>query len=439
MNAHATLHAIETGAPVLPPAPVSVEETGLGFSFLAELLAKTLYMHGQLRLPELVAQIRLLPGVLTPLLAFLRAEKLLEVTRRGETEAGNVFSLTELGRARAEDFRRRSQYVGAAPVTLAAYTRQVEQQAIGEMGVTQERLRRAFDGIVVKQALLDQFGSAINSGRAIFIYGPAGSGKTYLAERLVGLLHGHIAVPHALTVDGEVIQIFDPLVHQAVHDEPRPALLSELPGLDRGRSGDPRWVLCKRPVVMSGAELTLSTVDLEFDPRTRFYQAPQQVKANNGIFILDDLGRQLVSPQELMNRWIVPLDRRVDFLTLHTGQKFRVPFDVIVVFSSNLKPGELADEAFLRRLGYKIYVGPLEQPEYRLILEQTCRHLRVPFCENGLRYLYERHEKDDRPLLACLPRDIVGQVKDYARFHGHPPQLSPELLDWAWNNYFARE
>lgn len=434
MNSINALQTADETASTLPEAPRNPAETGLEFSLLVELTAKALFVHGQLRLADLVNQLKLLPNVLNPVLGFMRAESLCEVTRRGEMEGATNYCLTELGRTRAEDFRRRSQYHGAAPVNLQDYIKQIEIQSVAGMGVRHGQLKQAFADVVVKETLLDQFGSAMNSGRAIFVYGPAGSGKTYIAERLVRLLSGAVAVPHAITVNGEIIQVFDPLVHEPVQSAHAPTS-----GLDRGAGIDARWVLCRRPVAMTGAELTLSMVDLEFDEQTRFYHAPQQVKANNGLFIIDDLGRQLVSAQELMNRWIVPLDRRIDYLTLHTGQKFMVPFDVIVVFSSNLRPSQLADEAFLRRLGYKIYVGPLDEADYRAIFKQVCEQLQVPYSEDGLKYLCQRHQDESRPLLACLPRDILGQVCDYARFHGMSPQMSPELLGWAWGNYFARE
>lgn len=434
MNASNVVRAFDhSPAAVLPRAPRLPEETGLSFSFLVELTAKTLYVKGQLGLNPLVQALKLMPSVINPVLDFMRSESMCEVTRQGGRDGASDYKLTDLGRARAQDFMSRSQYTGAAPVDIADYTRQVHSQSVVNMGVTRERLQQTFSGLIVRETLLDQFGAAMNSSRAIFIYGPAGSGKTYLAERLVGLLSGDVALPHALSVQGEVIQVFDPLVHEPV------ATPGTASGLDRGRYGDPRWVQCQRPIVMTGAELTLSMVDLEFDRRTRFYQAPQQVKANNGLFILDDLGRQLVSAQELMNRWIVPLDRRIDYLTLHTGQKFMVPFDVIVVFSSNLKPSELADEAFIRRLGYKIYVGALDADSYRAVLQQVCQKLGVAWTDDGLRYLLQRHKAESRPLLACLPRDILSQVNDHAIFHGIAPQMSPELLDWAWENYFARE
>jgi hypothetical protein len=201
-----------------------------------------------------------------------------------------------------------------------------------------------------------------------------------------------------------------------------------------------RWVVCHRPVVRTGGELTLSMLDLDFDASARFYQAPPQVKANNGLLIIDDLGRQLAPAMAVMNRWIVPLDRRVDYLALHTGKKFMIPFDVIVVFSSNMPPSQLADEAFLRRLGYKIFVGQLEEDAYRRIAAQVCEELSVPYSEPGISYLLrEHHYKENRPLYACIPRDIIGQLRDIARYEGVVPELNPELLDWAWANYFARD
>lgn len=429
-----TLRLVEPPNAIVPAAPRTPEETGLSFSFLVELAAKTLFVRGQQRLAELVAAIRLRPGVLMPVLEFLRAQNLCEATRHGDTDGAASYKLTELGLTRATDFMRRCQYAGVAPVGLPAYIKQIETQSVTGMGLARDRLQKSFSDVVVNRSLLDKFGVAMNSDRAIFVYGPPGSGKTFIAERLVRLLSGAVAVPHALEVNGEVIQIFDPLVHEPIADDG--AGVSEL---DRGESADFRWVLCRRPVVMSGAELTLSMVDLEFDQSTRYYHAPQQLKANNGLFILDDLGRQLVSPQELMDRWIVPLDRRIDYLSLHTGQKFMVPFDVIVVFSSNMRPAELADEAFLRRLGHKIFVGPLGEEDYRAILQRECERQGLPYSAAGFDYLRQRHEAESRPMLACQPRDLLGQVCDHAGFHGVSACMSPESLGRAWDSYFARE
>lgn len=422
----------------LPLQPRTIQETGLGFQFLVELLTKALFLRGQMRLVDLVGYSKLSLTVLEPLLAFMRTERLCEVSRSSEAETAIAYTLTELGRLRAEDYLRKSQYVGPAPVSLHAYIEQVRQQSIANMQVTREQLSKVFSGLVVKEGILRQFGAAMNSGRAIFVYGPAGSGKTFIAEHLAGLLSGDVAIPHAIVVDNEVIQIFDPLTHASL----QPVSENGSGGLelDRRISSDARWVLCHRPVIKTGGELTLAMLDLDFDESARFYQAPPQVKANNGLLIIDDLGRQLAPAIDIMNRWIVPLDRHVDYLALHTGKKFMLPFDVIVVFSTNLPPSKLADDAFLRRLGYKIFVGPISEDEYRDITKQVCDELHIPFSENGISYLlHEHHYKSGKPLFACIPRDILEQLRDIARYEGKPVEMSRELLDWAWNNYFTHD
>lgn len=425
---------------LIPLQPRTIDETGLGFQFLIELLTKALFLRGQMRLMDLVAYSKLSVTVLEPLLAFMRTERMCEAVRSSEAETAIAYNLTELGRLRAEDYLRKNQYVGPAPVSLAAYVKQVHQQSVANMLVTREQLSKVFSGLVVKEGILKQFGAAMNSGRAIFVYGPPGSGKTFIAEHLAGLLSGDVAIPHAIVVDNEVIQVFDPLAHE-------PSVPSDAAGngngglgLDRRMLSDARWVTCHRPVIKTGGELTLAMLDLDFDESARFYQAPPQVKANNGLLIIDDLGRQLAPAIDIMNRWIVPLDRHVDYLALHTGKKFMLPFDVIVVFSTNLPPSKLADEAFLRRLGYKIYVGPLSEDEYRLIARQVCEELQIPFSEEGFNYLlHEHHYKSGKPLSACIPRDILEQLRDIARYEGKSAEMSRELLDWAWNNYFTHD
>ncbi len=423
----------QTTGPV-PGQPRTVGDTGLNFLFLVELLTKVLFLRGQLRLIDLADHLKLSIGVLEPLLTFLRTERLCEVSRSSGTDTSTSYNLTDLGRLRAEDFLQKSQYAGPAPVSLETYVQQIQRQSVSNMQVTHPDIAKAFTGIVVKENILKQFGAAMNSGRAIFVYGPAGSGKSFISEHLVGLLSGDIAIPYAVLVDEAVILLFDPLVHK-----PAPQTESAI-CLDGRRACDARWVLCHRPVVSTGGELTLPMLDLDFDTSARFYQAPPQVKANNGLLIIDDLGRQLTPVLALLNRWIVPLDRKVDYLALHNGKKFMVPFDVIVVFSTNMPPKQLADEAFLRRLGYKIYIGALDEQDYRDIAKQVCAELGVPFSEEGLDYLlHEHHYKEGRPLFACIPRDIIGQVRDIARYDGQPAEMTPELLDWAWSNYFARD
>jgi len=421
-------------------APRTVDETGLPFLFLGELLSKVLFQRGQMRLPELAAHLKLGVGVIDPLVAFLRTEKLCEIARVGSsgTDADLAYVLTEAGRARAAAAIGRNAYAGPAPVTLAAYTAQVAAQSVAEVHVTRAAMNATFDGVVVNQHVLAQLGAAMNSGRALFMHGKAGSGKTYLAERLRDLLHGAISVPYALMVDGEVIPFYDSVQHVAAGD----CAARAGTGLDRGAAFDARWVRgVRRPAALAGGELMLDMLDLRFDPHTRLYQAPPHLKSNGGIFIIDDLGRQRCTPEALMNRWIVPMDRGVDYLTLHTGHTFQVPFDVIVVFSSNFVPQRLSDGAFLRRLGYKIEVPAASSAEYAQLFSQACARIGVAV-EQGMfaqmfDYLLELHRRHGVPLLACYPRDLVRQLRDLARFEERAPTLDRHTLDWAWDNYFA--
>lgn len=422
-------------APADARAPRTVDETGLPFLFLAELLGKILFQRGQLRLAELAAHTKLNVSVIDPLIAFLRSEKLCEVARIGNsgTDADLCYILTEAGRARAQAALGRNAYAGPAPVTLAAYVAQVAAHSVANMQVTRGAMAATFDGVVVNPVVLDQIGAGMNSGRALFLHGAAGSGKTYLAERLRDLLVGTIAVPHALMVDGEVIPFFDNVQHCVTE-----AAVTEAPSLDRGSAPDGRWIRgVRRPAALAGGELTLDMLDLRFDPHTRLYQAPPHLKSNNGIFIIDDLGRQRCTPEALMNRWIVPMDRNVDYLTLHTGHTFQVPFDVIVVFSSNFVPQRLSDGAFLRRLGYKIEVPAASTDEYARLFWQACDSVGVAFDAASFDYLLACHRERGVPLLACYPRDLMRQLRDLARYEDRAPELSRRTLDWAWDNYFA--
>lgn len=427
-------------ASLMPIPPATVEETGLPFFFLVELVAKHLFRGGPQRASELADRLHLLPGVTESLLVFMRDERLIEVQARTQgTVSGAMtkdftYALTDLGRARAGDAMARCQYAGPAPVSLGDYVRQVALQSFRDERVTRDDVRRHFGSEVIRPDLLEQFGAAMNSGRAMFVYGPPGAGKTYIAERLIGLMAGAVYIPHAIYVEGEIIQVHDPLVHRPV-EHPNEARSR----IERHVAQDGRWVRCNRPVVLNGGELSLSMLDLQFDHESRYYTAPPQVKANNGLLIIDDLGRQLSEPRVIMNRWIVPMDRQMDYLALHTGVKFQVPFDLSLVFSTNLPPSSLADEAFLRRLGYKIYVGHLDEASYGEIFKRVCQQMGVPFSEAGLAYVLQRHEREHKPLLACIPRDLVGQVRDHASYLGQAPALDEGLLGWAWNNYYVHD
>lgn len=300
----------------LPIAPRSLEETGLNELLLVELVSKILYLRGNQGLIALSQNLRLSATVTEHICEFMRSERIIELLRRGNMSSDADYGLTEHGRSRTRDFLRKCSYAGPAPVTLESYTRQVRSQSFSDMRVSRADVENAYRNLVIRSELRDLLGSAMNSGKPMFLYGPSGSGKTFLAESLMRLIHDTIYVPYSLVVDGEIIQVFDPTIHRPVDNEHLPK------SLDNRQRLDDRWVACRRPVAISGGELTLSMLDLHYDRMAGFYQAPAHVKANNGLYIIDDLGRQLVRPEELMNRWIVPMDRRRDYLSLHSGGSF---------------------------------------------------------------------------------------------------------------------
>ena len=417
----------------LPRAPQTIEETGLSATFLVELVAKTMFQLGLTRLTELGAQLCLASAVVESVCQFMRRESLLEVTRRGQHEADVQFDLTQAGRTRAVDWLARNSYVGAAPVPLEIYAERVAAQSVAHQTITVRQVREAFADLVVPERLIDLLGTAVNSGRPMLLHGPAGSGKTWLAQRLHLLVTGAIAIPHAISVHGEVIRVFDAQCHRtlALDAAPRAAL-------DNRARPDARWVLCERPCVVSGGELTLEMLDLSFDGRAGYYEAPPHFKANNGLFIVDDLGRQVITPAQLMNRWIVPMERRHDHLMLRNGGKFTIPFDMVLVFSSNLTPAQLEDAAFLRRIGQKILFGPLSAPDYRRVFERECAAIGVEFDAALFGALvHSYHQRSGRPLLATVPRDLLQLVRARIAYLGLPQALSADLLDWAWHAYFS--
>jgi len=414
--------------------PASLEATGLPASVVVDLVLKHLQRGGDTSIAELAAHIALPLPLLEKLLGFLREERFVEVPRRGSFDGDVRYALTELGRARADDALRKNQYVGPAPVSLADYVAQVGRQRVSGTRVTPARVEEVLRPLVLPSDLITTLGAAVNSQRPLFLYGPSGTGKTWLAEHLVEVIEGAIWVPHAIEVDGEVIQVFDPMVHRRIDAAAAGG------SLDRSRQPDGRWVLCRRPVVKLGGEMTLAMMDLELDPLTRFYKAPAQLKANNGVLVFDDLGRQRSSAHQILNRWIVPLDRRVDYLSLHTGMSFQVPFDVLVIFSSNLSPASLDDPAFVRRLGYKVRLGALDEASYRRVFRQACERAGLEHDEAAADYLIqELHMRAEMPLLPAYPLDLVLKVRDRAAYEGRPAKLTPEALRWAWTLYFAAE
>ncbi|HSG28301.1 MAG TPA: hypothetical protein VLA34_07455, partial [Candidatus Krumholzibacterium sp.] len=372
---------------VLPRPPKDVKGTGLPLGFLVELACKTMYFGGVMSLSALSEELALPVSVTDDVMEFMKKERLAEVKKGADVRASYIYALTDFGRERTREYILVSGYVGPAPVTLEEYTRVARKQTIRKMPVSRETMRLAFEKVVLAPGLLDRLGPAVNSGRSIFLYGPSGNGKTFIAERLAKVLRGYVFIPYALYMDNQVIRIYDPVNHKKVDlggkPDPTQAILNGRTEYDR------RWVLCERPVVVAGGELTLAMLDLSFDQVSKFYEAPLQVKSNGGIFLIDDLGRQLVRPFDLLNRWIVPLEKSRDYLTLQNGKKFEMPFDQIILFSTNIEPRELADEAFLRRIGYKIKIDHLREEEYTRICRQVCDRLGLEYRPEVIRYLLD--------------------------------------------------
>jgi hypothetical protein len=420
--------------PVPPPPPQSIGETGLHPDTLAQLMLKTL-VAGETSGTQLAEHMRLPYSVLDAMIQHARVEKLVEV--RGASGAGSAgyrYALTDLGRDRAHQFLEMSRYVGPAPVPLAQYNAYVRACMAARPPIDRGRLSRGFEQLVVNDSMYDLLGPAVNAGKSLFLYGAPGNGKTVIAEGIGRALGSDMHVPHAVDVDGQTITVFDPVNH--VTSTPTGASTSVI----AAAAHDRRWETIKRPVVVVGGELTLEMLDLTFNPIARFYEAPIQMKANGGVFVVDDFGRQRIPPRDLLNRWIVPLESRVDFLTLHTGRKFELPFNVFIIFATNLRPASLADEAFLRRIPYKIRAQNPTLEEYTRIFELNCKRRGLSFDPETIDYLQEKYYKPRKlELRACHPRDLVEQVVDRCRYQQRTPELTHDLIDAACSTYFIEE
>lgn len=405
-------------------------ETGLTEALLADLVEKHLYGAGVLTIAALAQRTALAGPIVDELLDHLRKEGRIEVRAQTPGEHGLRYGLTERGRASAQAALTRSGYVGPAPVPLAQYSEVVRGQSVRDRLVTREVMHAKFSDVVLKDGMLDRLGPALNSGKALFVYGDPGTGKSYITQRLTRLLDDEALVPHAIAVGDAIIEVFDPSVHIPL-DTPSAGLL-----LDNGF--DPRFVLCRRPLVLTGGELAPEMLEVQLDPATRQLRAPLQLRAINGMFILDDLGRQRVPPQAILNRWIVPLEEGRDYLSLPNGRHFAIQFDLLLVFSTNLNPAQLADDAFLRRIGYKIGFEPLAPAEYHRIWKQVCDQRCVAYdlsvCQRTMDLL---HRPSGIALLPCHPKDLIGMALDRAAYLGVADELSFESLQWAWNNYFV--
>ncbi len=433
MDASPALATAEDVPP--PPVPTTLDATGLAADHVEQLLVKTLY-GGEVTGLALADRLRLPYMVLEPLVERIRAERLVEV--RGTAGSGSAayrYALTDLGRDLALRYLDGNQYTGAAPVPLADYVSYMRALALASGYIDRDRLRQGFAHLIVSERVLEQLGPAVNANKAVFLYGMPGNGKTVIAEGMGRAMGGAMYMPYALDIDGHVVTMYDPASHESL-EAPDSDSLSLIAAAPRDR----RWVRVRRPVVIVGGELTLEMLDLTFNPITKFHEAPSQLKANGGVFLVDDFGRQRIRPQELLNRWIVPLESRVDYLTLHTGKKFQVPFDTLVVFATNLDPADLADEAFLRRIPYKISIEDPTIEEFTRIFELNCRRRQLRFHAVMVAYLVRRHYRPlRRPMRACHPRDLLEHVTALCRYRGIQPTITRELLDAACAAYFVQE
>ena len=425
------------------PQPQTIEETGLDFGLLVDLCIKTMYYIGRPRARAISSQLGLTFHIVQEILTFLKREQLCEVVgSAGLGEQNYQYTLTGKGAEKAEEVLARSRYVGPAPVPFQKYLEFVERQSVKRLAVTREDVERVLSNLVLSERTLRSVGPAINSGKAILLYGGSGNGKSTMARAIGETLDGQVLVPYAIEINGQIIKVFDARIHQEVEDSPPLERRSDedgnaLPnGLERRR--DRRWAMIRRPVVMAGGELTLRDLELRYDPVSKLYVAPLQVKANGGALVIDDFGRQLVQPRELLNRWIVPMDKGSDHLTLQTGESIEIPFDVLLVFSTNLPPAQLGDEAFFRRIHHKIEIPNPTREEFLQILERVCQERDITFSQEGASYLLEHHYAETgRPLRGCHPRDLMELVEDIARYRGREPALDPDLIDLACESYFV--
>jgi len=399
-----------------------------------------MYFQGYLTGYKIAEEIALpFSGVVDQIMESLKREKLLEVrsSQMGLGEGAYLYAITGLGIARAREALERSQYAGPAPVPLDNYNDSVKRQARGRMTVTNRVMRQVLANLVLSEKAYQTLGPAVNSGTSIFLYGPPGNGKTTIARAIGNLIMTqNIYIPYAIYVDGQVIKVYDSVNHTLVPEQD--ATAQGTGSLRSGGRRDPRWIQIRRPFIVTGGELSLAGLDLVFDDTLKYYEAPFQVKANGGILLIDDFGRQQVRPRDLLNRWIVPLENRLDFLALHTGRKIEVPFDVLVIFSTNLPPRDLVDEAFLRRLRHKIEIADPTYEEFREIFRRVSAAKSVTYSDQGLAYLLQEwYVKRNRKLRASHPRDLCDQIQDISRYLNVEPTMSRELLDRAAQSYFV--
>lgn len=425
--------------PLAPPEPESLEQTGLAESVVEHLILKILYFRGELYGQDLSNAIGLPFSVIQDLVEALKLRYHLQIKKSlGVGNVASLFALTESGRARAREHLETNQYSGPAPVPLHQYVNMVRQQRPREGWLTKEALAKAFKGMVLTEGILRRIGPAISSASSLLLHGKPGDGKTFLIESLSNLDTAPIFLPYAIECQGNIVQVYDPVYHQRVDaaDDQEPTALT----VSIERSYDRRWAKCKRPFIVSGGELTLDMLDLQYNHTSKIYEAPFQLKANNGIYLIDDFGRQRATPAEVLNRWIVPMERKIDYLSFVTGGKMSVPFETFLVFSTNLNPADLGDEAFLRRIQYKMLVKSPDIKEFRDIFVRFCQGKKLDFDTAIVDYLVEEHYKPSgKPFRRCQPRDIITHAIDLINFEGRDWKLTKDVLDQAFLSCFVKE
>ena len=427
------------------PEPRDVQETGLGLSFLIDLISKSIYYGADPTPISLSEQLRLPIRVISEVLAIMRQQTLVEVqgsARMGERQY--IYALSDKGNRRATESLERSQYVGPAPVPYERYIEVQARQAIAGMRVSPDEVRSALDSLVLPDHVISAIGAALTSTKSVLIYGESGNGKSSITSAMRGMLPGEILIPHALDVGGQIVRVLDERVHERV---PEPHRGERHVDEDDGanpitifaeRRRDKRFAICRRPVVTLGGELTLEDLELRYSPSSRFYVAPPQVKANGGILVVEDFGRQIVQPRELLNRWIMPMEAGVDQLSFQSGESIQVPFNIMVVFSTNLAPRDLGDEAFFRRIRHKVYIPNPGREHFLKILRGACEAASLPFDPAGAEFLVsEFYGGEQREFRGCHPGDIVQTLVDIATFRGVEPRLTRDQLQSACASYFV--
>ncbi len=426
-----------------PEAVKDIEDTGLSETFLQDLSLKIMYNRGQVT-GHLIAEEVKLPfqTVMLPILEFLKREQMCEVKGSGGIGAGTYqYVITNKGSARARERLEQTTYVGPAPVPWDDYVAAINAQGGNTLRVNPQMVEQSLSHLVLNESILEKIGPAINSGKSMFLYGPPGNGKTTIAESIGRMVLTHdMYIPYAVEADGQIIKVYDEINHEIVDSEDEYAMprRSGRSGLSSSMKMDTRWVKIRRPVIMVGGELTLDGLELVYDRTNKYYEAPFQMKANGGMFLIDDFGRQQIRPRDLLNRWIVPMEKNVDFLSLHTGRKVEVPFKVLIVFSTNLPPRDLVDEAFLRRIRHKIEVTSPSYDEYREIFRRVAKRRGVAYDEQAVIYLLQEHYiKKNRKLRANHPRDLLEQIQDISEYLGMEPVMTRQMIDRAAAAYFV--